>query len=80
MILHLTAGVPSRPSLAGRPELAGVRGFLVSEHRFKKEKHQDAEKLHANSPRRSVRADWKGIVLVTVKDVRGCRRDPIRVV
>ena len=62
------------------PELAGVDGLLDSEHRFKKEKHRDAEKLHANSPRRSVRADWKEIVLVTVKDVRGCRRDPNRVV
>ena len=61
-------------------ELAGVRGLLVSEHRFKKEKHRDAEKLHANSPRRLVHADWKEMVPVKVKDVRGCRRDPIRVV
>ena len=66
--------------MATVPKLVGVRGFLVSEYRFKKEKHRDAEKLHANSPRRSVRADWKEIVLVTVKDVRGCRRDPNRVV
>ena len=32
-------------------KLAGVRGFLVSEHRFKKEKHHQNEELTANSRR-----------------------------
>jgi hypothetical protein len=32
-------------------KLAGVRGFLVSEHRFKKEKHHRNEELTANSRR-----------------------------
>ena len=44
-------------AMAGASELAGARGLLVSEHRFKKEKHRDAEKLHANSPRGSVRPE-----------------------
>ena len=61
--MDLTAGVPSRAK-PGRPteaqqggamatlrKLAGVRGFLVSEHRFKKEKHHRNEELTANSRR-----------------------------
>ena len=38
-------------AMAGAPELAGVRWLLVSEHRFKKEKHQRDEELTANSRR-----------------------------
>jgi hypothetical protein len=44
-------------SIAGRNKLAGDDRLLDSEHRFAKGKHQDAEKLHANSPRGSVRPE-----------------------
>ena len=38
-------------------ELAGVRSLLVSEHRFKKEKHRDDEQLTAKSTASSVRSE-----------------------
>jgi hypothetical protein len=62
--------------MAREEELAGVRLNHVSVHHFSKGKRQVKEKLTADSPRCSVRADWKEGVLATVKDARGFRRDP----
>ena len=76
IFLHPCAAPPWPEGL----ELAGVIRLPDSVHQNSSRAYGKKEKLTADSPRRSVRADWNGEVLVAVEDVRGFRRDPNRVV
>ena len=55
--------------------LTGVLHSRAPVHQNSSRDRERAEESKANSPRRSVRADWKGEVLVAVEDVRGLWRD-----
>jgi len=59
------------------PELAGVRWLPVSEHRFKKEKHQRNEELTANSRRCFAGAEERREELAVRGKALGLRRDPV---
>jgi len=76
---HHPAGARHRfgGAMATTWKLAGVRWLLVSEHRFKKEKHHRNEELTANSRWCFAGAEERREELAARGKALGLRRDPV---